>query len=65
VGSLVFKDAAGLDVHDERVIIGETNTLTYASRADGQGAVHFFSTRAQQACTPRLYLAVEMPGCLR
>ena len=32
VGSLVFKEAAGLDVHDERVIIGETNTLPYAPR---------------------------------
>ena len=54
VGSLVFKEAAGLDVHDESVIIGETNTLPYAARADGEGAVHF-STRSprllRRGCT--------------
>jgi opine dehydrogenase len=56
VGSLVFKEAAGLDVHDESVIIGETNTLPYASRADGQGAVHFFhsfSSGLSAAAAPR------------
>ena len=43
VGSLVFKEAAGLDVHDESVIIGETNTLP------GPGAQNLRMTRAQTA----------------
>ena len=33
VGSLAFKHAAGLDLHDESVVVGETSTLPYAARA--------------------------------
>ena len=41
-GALAFKRAAGLAVHDDSVIVGETSTLPYACRADGQGNVHVF-----------------------
>jgi opine dehydrogenase len=41
-GALAFKRAAGLAVDDDSVIVGETSTLPYACRADGQGNVHVF-----------------------
>ncbi|MCU7730948.1 NAD/NADP octopine/nopaline dehydrogenase family protein [Actinoplanes sp. KI2] len=41
-GALAFKRAAGLAVHDDAVIVGETSTLPYASRSDGAGNVHVF-----------------------
>ena len=56
VGSLVFKRGAGLDVHDERVIVGETNTLPYAARVTEPGVVHVyhaFSTGLYAAAAPR------------
>lgn len=56
VGSLVFKEAAGLALENESVIVGETSTLPYASRADGQGGVHVFhsfSAGLYAAAAPR------------
>jgi opine dehydrogenase len=41
-GALAFKRAAGLALHDDRVVVGETSTLPYAARADGRGRVHIF-----------------------
>jgi opine dehydrogenase len=41
-GALAFKRAAGLSLHDDQVVVGETSTLPYAARADGQGTVHLF-----------------------
>jgi opine dehydrogenase len=41
-GALTFKRAAGLAVHDDAVVVGETSTLPYAARADGKGTVHVF-----------------------
>ena len=41
-GALAFKRAAGLAVHDDTVIVGETSTLPYAARSDGAGNVHVF-----------------------
>ena len=41
-GALAFKRAAGLAVHDDSIIVGETSTLPYAARADGEGNVHIF-----------------------
>ena len=41
-GALAFKRAAGLSLHDQSVIVGETSTLPYAARADGLGTVHIF-----------------------
>jgi opine dehydrogenase len=41
-GVLAFRTAAGLALHDSSVIVGETSTLPYAARADGEGNVHVF-----------------------
>ncbi|BCJ46006.1 octopine dehydrogenase [Actinoplanes ianthinogenes] len=41
-GALAFKRAAGLAVHDDDVVVGETSTLPYAARSDGAGTVHVF-----------------------
>jgi opine dehydrogenase len=41
-GALAFRRAAGLALHDGSVVVGETSTLPYAARADGQGTVHVF-----------------------
>jgi opine dehydrogenase len=41
-GALAFKRAAGLAVHDDSILVGETSTLPYACRADGDGNVHVF-----------------------
>ena len=41
-GALAFKRAAGLAVQDDSIVVGETNTLPYAARADGAGNVHVF-----------------------
>ena len=38
-GALAFKRAAGLAVHDDSILVGETSTLPYACRADGDGNV--------------------------
>jgi opine dehydrogenase len=56
LGSLAFREAAGIALHDESVTIGETSTLPYASRADGNGAVHIyhsFSRGLFAAAAPR------------
>jgi opine dehydrogenase len=41
-GALAFRTAAGLALHDSSVIVGETSTLPYVARADGEGNVHVF-----------------------
>lgn len=42
MGAVAFKAAAGLDLHDESVLVGETSTLPYASRVTEPGRVHMF-----------------------
>lgn len=54
-GSVAFKRAAGLDLHDESVLVGETSTLPYAARTTG-GVVriyHRFDTGFYAAAAPR------------
>jgi opine dehydrogenase len=41
-GALAFKRSAGLALHDDSIVVGETSTLPYAARADGKGNVHVF-----------------------
>jgi opine dehydrogenase len=41
VGSVAFKRAAGLDLYDESIVVGETSTLPYAARSTG-GVVRIF-----------------------
>jgi opine dehydrogenase len=56
VGSLAFKHAAGLDLHDESVVVGETSTLPYAARASMHASVqifHRFDTGFSVAAAPR------------
>lgn len=56
VGSLAFKRAAGLDLHDESIVVGETSTLPYAARATMQGSVrifHRFDVGLSAAAAPR------------
>lgn len=56
MGAVAFKRAAGLDLYDDSVVIGETNTLPYASRADGSGRVrvfHRFDSGLYAAAAPR------------
>jgi opine dehydrogenase len=55
VGSLAFKTAAGLDLFDETVLVGETSTLPYAVRAaDGVARVfHRFDRSLYVAAAPR------------
>jgi opine dehydrogenase len=61
VGSVAFKRAAGLDLYDESVLVGETSTLPYAARASG-GIVRIFhrfdigvyAAAAPRSGTPRL-----------
>jgi opine dehydrogenase len=43
-GALAFKRAAGLAVDDASIVVGETSTLPYAARADGEGNVQVFHT---------------------
>jgi len=62
VGSLAFKRAAGLDLHDESVVVGETSTLPYAARASMNASVRIFhrfdvgfsAAAAPRSSTPRL-----------
>jgi opine dehydrogenase len=54
-GSVAFKRAAGLDLHDESVLVGETSTLPYAARSK-EGVVriyHRFDTGFYAAAAPR------------
>ena len=55
VGSLAFKTAAGLDLFDQTVLVGETSTLPYAVRAvDGVARVfHRFDRSLYVAAAPR------------
>lgn len=56
VGSLAFKHAAGLELHDESIVVGETSTLPYASRASLHASVqifHRFDTGFSAAAAPR------------
>jgi opine dehydrogenase len=56
VGSLAFKHAAGVDLYDESIVVGETSTLPYASRASRHGSVrifHRFDTGFSAAAAPR------------
>jgi len=56
VGSLAFKHAAGLDLHDESIVVGETSTLPYATRASMHASVkifHRFDTGFSAAAAPR------------
>jgi opine dehydrogenase len=55
VGSVAFKQAAGLDLFDDSVLVGETSTLPYAARAAG-GVVrifHRFDVGLYAAAAPR------------
>jgi opine dehydrogenase len=62
VGSLAFKRAAGLDLYDESVVVGETSTLPYAARASMHASVRIFhrldtgfsAAAAPRANTPRV-----------
>ena len=62
VGSLAFKRAAGLDLYDESIIVGETSTLPYAARASMHASVRIFhrfdvglsAAAAPRSNTPRL-----------
>jgi opine dehydrogenase len=56
VGSLAFKRAAGVDLYDESIVVGETSTLPYASRASLHASVrifHRFDTGLWAAAAPR------------
>lgn len=62
VGSLAFKRAAGLDLYDQEIVVGETSTLPFAVRATGPAEIrvfhHFdqglFAAAAPRSATPRL-----------
>ncbi len=41
-GAIAFKRAAGLELDDERVIVGETSTLPYAVRVTDPGVINVF-----------------------
>ena len=51
-GAIAFKRAAGLELDDERVIVGETSTLPYAVRVTEPGVINVFLK-----LTTGLYLA--------
>src|SRR3954452_23344781 len=56
VGSLAFKRGAGLDLYDESIVVGETSTLPYASRASMEASVrifHRFDEGLSAAAAPR------------
>lgn len=62
LGSLAFKRAAGLDLYDETILVGETSTLPYAVRITGPARIHIFhrfdtglfAAAAPRSATPRL-----------
>jgi opine dehydrogenase len=72
VGSLAFKHAAGLELYDESVVVGETSTLPYAARASLHASVRifhrfdtgFWAAAAPRGSTPRLLevLRLVYPG---
>ena len=56
VGSLAFKRAAGLDLYDDTILVGETSTLPYAARASMDATVkifHRFDSGFSAAAAPR------------
>ena len=55
-GALAFKRAAGLELGDDRVLVGETSTLPYAVRITGPAEINVFlklETAVFLAATPR------------
>ena len=67
VGSLAFKRAAGLELYDESIVVGETSTLPYAARASMHASVRIFhrfdtglfAAAAPRSATPRLLEVVR------
>jgi len=56
VGSIAFKHAAGLDLYDDSIVVGETSTLPYAARASLHASVrifHRFDIGLSAAAAPR------------
>jgi len=41
-GAIAFKRAAGLELEDERIVVGETSTLPYAVRVTEPGVINVF-----------------------
>ena len=66
-GAIAFKRAAGLELDDQRYIVGETSTLPYAVRVTEPGVVNVFLklttgvylAALPRAATERLYELVE------
>ncbi|HEY5980079.1 MAG TPA: NAD/NADP octopine/nopaline dehydrogenase family protein [Microlunatus sp.] len=62
VGSLAFKRAAGLDLYDDAIVVGETSTLPFAVRTTGPAEIRIFhrfdsglfAAAAPRSATPRL-----------
>ena len=55
-GAIAFKRAAGLELHDQRCLVGETSTLPYAVRVTDPGVVNVFlklTTGVYLAALPR------------
>ena len=55
-GAIAFKRAAGLDLDDTRIVVGETHTLPYAVRVTRPGVVNVFlklTTGVYLAALPR------------
>src|SRR6185436_14956266 len=55
-GAIAFKRAAGLELEDDRILVGETSTLPYAVRISGPAAVNVFlklTTGVYLAALPR------------
>jgi opine dehydrogenase len=55
-GAIAFKRVAGLDLDDNRVIVGETSTLPYAVRVTSPGVINVFlklDTDVYLAAVPR------------
>jgi len=60
-GAIAFKRAAGLDLDDTRIVVGETHTLPYAVRVTEPGVINVFLK-----LTTGVYLAaVPRPGTER
>ena len=66
-GAIAFKRTAGLDLDDDRVLVGETSTLPYAVRVTEPGAVNvflkltsgMFMAGLPRRTTDRLYELIE------
>ena len=61
-GAIAFKRAAGLELDDERVIVGETSTLPYAVRVTEPGVINVF-LKLTPTCTWRRCRAAAPTGC--